>query len=43
MIYSDDQDIARSGKRAGIAVVKVDDLPIPASKRQQRLPIDAAD
>lgn len=39
-IYSDDEDIARCGKHAGVSVQAIDSLPIPASKRQQRLPID---
>ena len=40
-IYSDDGDIARVGKRANIAVIKTDDLPLPASARQGQLNLDA--
>lgn len=36
-IYSDDGDIARIGKRANIAVIKTDDLPLSASARQHHL------
>ena len=36
-IYSDDGDIARYGKRANIAVIKTDDLPLPASALQGNL------
>jgi predicted nucleic acid-binding protein len=36
-IYSDDGDISRYGKRANIAVIKTDDLPLPASARQGSL------
>lgn len=34
VIYSDDGDIARYGKRANIDVIKTDDLPLPASALQ---------
>lgn len=37
VIYSDDGDIARYGKRADINVIKTDDLPLPASALQGRL------
>lgn len=36
-IYSEDGDIARIGKRANIAVIESDDLPLPASARQHHL------
>lgn len=37
VIYSDDEDIARYGKRANINVIKTDDLPLPASALQGSL------
>lgn len=37
VIYSDDSDIAKYGRRANIAVTKTDDLPLPASARQGNL------
>lgn len=40
VIYSDDDDIARMGKRYGIDVIKTDDLPLPASARQGKLNLD---
>lgn len=40
IIYSDDNDIARYGKRAKIEVMKIDDLPLPESARQQNLTLD---
>ena len=40
VIYSDDGDIARMGKRFGIEVIKTDDLPLPASARQGSLNLD---
>lgn len=36
-VYSDDGDIALYGKRANLIVIKVDDLPLPASARQHKL------
>jgi predicted nucleic acid-binding protein len=39
-IYSDDGDIARCGQRANIKVVKIDDLPLPASARQKKLELN---
>lgn len=41
IIYSDDDDIARMGKRFGINVIKTADLPIPASARQGNLDLDS--
>lgn len=35
IIYSDDPDIARYGKRANLGVIKTDDLPLPASAAQE--------
>jgi|CXWL01.1.fsa_nt_gi predicted nucleic acid-binding protein len=37
IIYSDDSDIARYGRRANIEVIKTDELPLPASARQGNL------
>ena len=37
VIYSDDGDIARYGKRAHLGVIKTDDLPLPASASQGKL------
>lgn len=37
IIYSDDGDIARYGKRANLSVIKTDDLPLPASALQGSL------
>lgn len=37
VIYSDDGDIARYGKRANLVVIKTDDLPLPASALQGNL------
>lgn len=37
VIYSDDGDIARYGKRANLDVIKTDDLPLPASALQGSL------
>lgn len=37
VIYSDDGDIARYGKRAHIDVIKTDNLPLPASALQGNL------
>jgi predicted nucleic acid-binding protein len=39
IIYSDDPDIARYGKRANLVVIKTDDLPLPASALQGKLPL----
>lgn len=39
IIYSDDPDIARYGKRANLDVIKTDDLPLPPSARQGNLKI----
>ncbi|MDD5329309.1 MAG: PIN domain-containing protein [Sulfuricella sp.] len=36
-VYSDDGDIAHYGRRANLNVIKTDDLPLPASARQQDL------
>jgi len=36
-VYSEDGDIARIGKRHGLAVIKTDDLPLPDSARQAEL------
>ena len=41
IIYSDDGDIARIGKRTNIAAIKTDDLPLSASARQGRLDLEA--
>ncbi len=35
VIYSDDADISRYGKRANLHVIKTDDLPLPASALQR--------
>lgn len=40
-IYSEDGDIVRIGKRANIAVIKTNDLPLPASARQHPLDFNA--
>ncbi len=37
VIYSDDVDIARYGKRANLSVIKTDDLPLPTSALQGNL------
>ena len=37
IIYSDDGDIVRYGKRANLDVIKTDDLPLPASALQGSL------
>lgn len=37
VIYSDDGDIARYGKRASLSVIKTDDLPLPTSALQGSL------
>ena len=37
VIYSDDTDIARYGKRANLIVIRTDDLPLPASELQSKL------
>lgn len=37
VIYSDDGDIARYGKRANLNVIKTEDLPLPVSALQGRL------
>ncbi len=37
MLYSEDSDLARIGARHGIAVIRTDDLPLPASARQAKL------
>lgn len=39
-IYSDDGDIVRFSKNAGIAVLRVCDLPLPLQDAQQTLPLD---
>lgn len=41
VIYSDDGDIVRMGKRFGIEVIKTYDLPLPASARQGKLNLDS--
>lgn len=41
IIYSDDGDIARMGKRFGINVITADDLPLPVSARQGKLNLDS--
>ncbi|HEY9103668.1 type II toxin-antitoxin system VapC family toxin [Chitinimonas sp.] len=33
-IYSDDDDVARVGKRLNVKVVKIDDLPLPEAAKQ---------
>lgn len=38
-IYSDDSDIARFSKTARIAVVRIQDLPLPAENAQFALPL----
>lgn len=42
-IYSDDCDIARYAKPAGIAVVRIQDLPLPPGDAQLALSLDDAD
>lgn len=42
-IYSDDADIARFAKGAGIAVVRIQDLPLPPQDAQMTLSLDAED
>ena len=37
VIYSDDGDIARYGKRANLSVIRTNDLPLPASALQSSL------
>ena len=37
VIYSDDGDILRYGKRANLVVIKTDDLPLPSSALQGHL------
>ena len=36
-IYSDDGDVAKAATRAGIRVVRIDDLALPASASQAKL------
>ncbi len=43
VIYSDDDDIARYGKRANLVVIKTDDLPLPVSTSQGSLDLQTAD
>jgi predicted nucleic acid-binding protein len=40
-IYSDDEDIGQYGKRAGIVVLKIDQLELPESARQHKLELDS--
>lgn len=40
VIYSEDGDIVRLGKRFNVTVIKTDDLPLSASSRQGRLTLD---
>jgi predicted nucleic acid-binding protein len=42
-IYSDDGDIVRFSKNAGITVVRLCDLPLPPQEAQQTLPLDKAE
>jgi hypothetical protein len=42
-IYSDDADIARFAKGAGIAVVRIQDLPLPPEGAQMKLTLAAAE
>ncbi len=37
IIYSEDDDIFRCGRRAELTVIKIDDLPLPDSARQNSL------
>ena len=38
-IYSDDGDVAKAAVRAGIRVVRIDDLALPASAKQGKLDV----
>ena len=38
-IYSDDEDMAKAAVRAGIRVVRIDDLALPASAEQGKLDV----
>lgn len=38
-IYSDDDDLRRIGQRLSLTVTGIDELPIPDSARQQKLPL----
>lgn len=42
-IYSDDDDIARLSRSAGIVVVRIQDLPLSPEGSQLALPLDAAE
>lgn len=38
-IYSDDEDMAKAAVRAGVRVVRIDDLTLPASAKQGKLDV----
>lgn len=42
-IYSDDDDIARLSRSAGIAVLRIQDLPLSPETSQLVLPLDTAE